>query len=200
MLRRSKQKICWKNNYRWPVAVFLVCLLATAAAAAPPDGAVLDDNAPAADCAQVTDCVTMVQSARRLSDASQLNAALQTYESAYARWPSPWLLINIGRMQQKLGLPAAAITTYQRYLEQSAGDKPERITAAREFLKQAEQDLAASRAAASRPVAKPVYKKWWFWTALAGVALATGGITAAIILGTSEVVPNGTPGPFAISF
>ncbi|MFO0579742.1 MAG: PEGA domain-containing protein [Polyangia bacterium] len=45
----------------------------------------------------------------------------------------------------------------------------------------------------------PVYKKWWFWTALVGAAAVAGGITAAAVLGR-EVVPNGTAGMFHIKF
>ncbi len=46
----------------------------------------------------------------------------------------------------------------------------------------------------------PIYKKWWFWTVIAGAAVAAGGITAGIVLGTKEVVPNGTPSAFNIRF
>jgi hypothetical protein len=30
----------------------------------------------------------------------------------------------------------------------------------------------------------PVYKKWWFWVAIGGAAVAAGAITAGVVLGT----------------
>ena len=48
--------------------------------------------------------------------------------------------------------------------------------------------------------ATPIYKKWWFWTLIGGAAVVAGGVTAGIILGTREVVPNGMPGDFHIHF
>jgi tetratricopeptide (TPR) repeat protein len=127
----------------------------------------------------------MVQSARRLSVANQLHAALQTYETAYAQWQSAWLLINIGRIQQKLGRPAAAIATYRHYFDGAGNDSRERIEAACGFLKQAEKDLADQRAqAANRLPEKPIYKKWWLWTTIGSIAVAAAAITAGVVVGT----------------
>ena len=39
----------------------------------------------------------------------------------------------------------------------------------------------------------PVYKKWWFWTAIGGGVLAAGAITAGIVIGTRGT--GGTPLP-----
>ena len=143
---------------------------------------------PLRDCMETPECVELVQSARRLSDAGQLNAAMQTYESAYRQWQSPWLLINIGRIHQKLGRPVQAISTYHDYFDRAGNDSPERIAAARDFLRQAEQDLADKRAKAARsanhPPEKPAYKKWWFWTTIGSTAAVATAFTVGIVIGT----------------
>lgn len=163
------------------------------------------------DCMELTECRKYFESARQLSDARQYNAALTAYEKAYALRPSAWLLINIGRVQQKLGRPADAVTSYQRFLADAEHQPAEAVDAAREYLKQAESDISAQRAkermaaqptvavtpgvdaaggAAGAPqaVEKPVYKKWWFW-------LIVGGAAAAAATAVAVGVTVGTAGP-----
>jgi hypothetical protein len=139
------------------------------------------------------ECVQLVQSARRLSDANQLNAALTSYQTAYALRASPWLLINIGRVQQKMGRPAEAIITYRSYLN-SQPDGAEGVETARGYLKQAEQDLVLlkqkERQAAQIQTQKPIYKKAWFWLAIGGSVVAASAITAGVILGTTSSQPG----------
>lgn len=139
----------------------------------------------------------LVESARRLSASNQLNAALVTYEKAFEQSRSSWLMISMGRIQQKLGRPAEAILTYQKYLSDAANQPPEGVQAATEYLQQAEQDLRTQREreqALLRSKEKPVYKKPWFWVVVGGAAaVAAAGITAGVVLGTREIIPNGTP-------
>ena len=47
-----------------------------------------------------------------------------------------------------------------------------------------------------RPV--PVYRRWWFWTLLIGVA--AGGATAGAVLGTRAEPRMGTLGPGGVTF
>jgi hypothetical protein len=140
------------------------------------------------DCRDDPDCLELVQSARRLSGANQLNAALTSYQTAYALHGSPWLLINIGRVQQKLGRPAEAILSYRGYLDAQplAGDS---VDLARRYLRQAEQDLDSQREtlrqAALRPREKPIYKKGWLWLVIGSSVAAASAITAGVVLGIS---------------
>jgi tetratricopeptide (TPR) repeat protein len=161
------------------------------------------------DCLELTECRKYFESARQLSDARQYNAALTAYEKAYALRPSAWLLINIGRVQQKLGRPVDAVTSFQRFLADAERQPAEAVDAAREYLKQAESDIAAQREkerlaaqpARSSPaevstaarsgesaqaVEKPVYKKWWFWLILGGTAaVAASAVAVGISVGTA---------------
>jgi hypothetical protein len=70
-----------------------------------------------------------------------MRGALDAYESAYRRKPVPWLLINLGRSQHKMGRFADAISNYQRYLTEKEAS-PELRKKAEQFLREAESDLA----------------------------------------------------------
>lgn len=171
-----RKQICWSRSFFVPWCALLASVVADLS------GASAQESPAPRDCMDSQECVGLVQSARRLSESNQLNAALQTYESAFAQWQSPWLLINIGRIYQKLGRPAKAITAYHSYLDRAGSDSAQRVKAAREFLKQAEIDLAASRAL--RPADQPLHKKWWLWTAIGGVVVLAAAITTGLVIGT----------------
>lgn len=160
-------------------------------AAVRPSAAAAAEAARLPDCRDDPPCMELVESARRLSSANQLNAALVTYEQAYRRSRSAWLQINIGRIQQKLGRPAEAILTYRHYLEDAQNQPQEGVEAAREYLKQAEKDLEEQRERERWALQKPVYKKWWFWVSLVGAAAAVGAVTAGIVWERSPPAPNG---------
>lgn len=159
------------------------------------------------DCLENAECRKYFDSARQLSDSRQYNAALTAYEKAYALRPSAWLLINIGRVQQKLGRPADAVTSFQRFLADADKQPAEAVGAAREYLQQAESDIAAQRekerraaqptltatatdatgvTTAPKAVEKPVYKKWWFWLILGGTAAAAAtAVAVGVTVGTA---------------
>lgn len=150
-------------------------------------------------CDDDPDCAESVQRAISQSEAQQYAAALQTYEAIYERWPTPWLLINLGRVQQKLNRPAQAIATYQHYLKIAPTDKAQRIAVARGFLKQAEQEVQLKRyqqmLSEAKSKEKPMHRKWWFWTglgglAVAGAAAAVGGLAAT--QGARPAAPTNT--------
>lgn len=180
----------------------LVCLLW-------PQGVIaqnIDKQHEAADQAETSDpclrdsaCNELYENARTLSLAGQYEAALVNYQTAYAKHPENWLLINIGRMQQKTNRSQQAIVTYQRYLALSTGSAdPSLDNKARTYLRQAEAEVAAQQpratlaptvdtaAGSSRSSDKtpPVYRKWWLWTALGG------GIVVATVIGLSVGISN----------
>lgn len=121
-------------------------------------------------------CNNLYEAALNLSKAGQYNAALQNYEKAYDMRPIPWLLINIGRIHQKMGKPKEALAAYQKFLESSyAQADPEMLVTARQYKRQAEQDLSNPKQLkvimlreerAPRPL----------WRLLLGSALLGGGV------------------------
>ena len=55
------------------------------------------------DCLSDEKCLQLCDQARVLSRAGQYEGALFAYQMAFGMHPKMWLLVNIGRMQQKSG-------------------------------------------------------------------------------------------------
>lgn len=143
--------------------------------------------APAHDpCMNDSGCRQLVSSALEASRGRRFAEALGFYQGAYAQQAVPWLLINIGRTQQKLGRTTEAIATYTSFLEvKGAGASQELHDRVAAYLQQAQRELASKPADGatvlalekphlgpdrSAPLRQPVYRKWWFWTAVGAVA------------------------------
>ena len=186
----------------WIMSLLLALTLAGSAhAAGPGSGSGLADD----PCLKETECREHYQRAIGLYESGRYEAALPEFQAAYQSRPQPWLLINIGRTLHRLGRLDEAITFYNRYEQAAPNDDPETTKKVREYKAQAEvllsakgasgtngatpsatpgsatdQPVAAVSGAGDKPRAKdpqPVYKKWWFWTAIGGgaaVILITG--------------------------
>lgn len=172
-------------------------------------------------CLGDPDCAQLAFHARSMSAAGQHEAALLAYQAAYARRPVPWLLVNIGRLQQKLGRLDDAIITYRKfYTGEGLRDQALRLKA-RTFVAQALDDLAKQRTSDLPPrevseptpagsiqdgVANssavpvepghgrnvPLRKQGWFWGVL-GAALAGGiGIGIGIGIGVQRAIDSPT--------
>jgi len=99
-------------------------------------------------------CHQLYKRARTLSRAGALDRAAVIYREAYERRPAVWLLLNLGRILHRQGKLEEAIENYQRYLELSQGNDEARIEKARQFLLQAQQELAQKQKS-SPPAASP---------------------------------------------
>lgn len=114
----------------------------------------------------------------------------------------PWLLINIGRTLHRLGRPREALDHYERFKQ--AESRPDAETQARleKYITQAKALAETSSPTVGQPTPSPspspttvpvsdtpIYKKWWFWTAIGGGVLAVAVITGAAV-GASR--PSGT--------
>ncbi len=184
--------------------VLLICLSSMAAGAEEPQRG---DIAQQADdpCLQQPNCRDLYDGARRLSQSQQYEGALVMYQSAYALQPRPWLLVNIGRMQHKLGHPEQAIVTYKRFLDDPTTATDMAFSAkAHEFLEAAQRELAEQQAklhpvappislpSPSPPPPRPLYKKWWLWTIVGG-AVALTAIGIGVGIGVSSQNQIGVP-------
>ena len=152
---------------RWGVLVgWLGCGLVPALASAE----------PAADpCLADAQCQELLNRARTLSKAQKYEPALAAYRAAQALHPVVWLLVNIGRMEHKLGRHAEAIAHYREYLARTESDGDSELRQkARQYLQETEveQGLATSsppslHATPTSPDPRspaaprePIYKKW----------------------------------------
>lgn len=161
----------------------LLLLLATSVATAQPQSAL-------PDCARNPDCATLFEQGKAQSGAGNLAEALRLYLRAYETEPDPDLLFSIARVLHKQGQTAEAVTYYQKFLT-SASPAQEQRRKAQEYLDQlrpAGPSLGTSALTSRAPAqsgaqARPIYKKWWFWTILGAVAAAgiAGGIAGGVI-------------------
>lgn len=113
----------------------------------------------------------------------KFETALEQYQLAYDAAPIPDFLFNMGQCHRNLGDYEAAIFSFRKYLKLVPdADDREQVEAYIDEL-EAEQDKRNSAKFGfektpppdEKPVAgTPVYKKWWFWTAVVAVGAAGG--------------------------
>ena len=168
-------------------------------------------NDPDDGCLKDPECRGHYDKAIGQYEAGRYNAALPEFQAAYQTRQMPWLLINIGRTLHRLGRLQEAISYYERYQKAAPNGDPETQKKVAEYMAQARVLLEAKSAteqpepvvAPAVPVtppqpvpdsgaaaAKPIYKKWWFWT-IVGVAVA--GTVTGIAVG---VATRGDKNPF----
>ncbi len=116
----------------------------------------------------------------------RFDEALTAYEDAYDAKPLPGFLFNIGQCHRNLGDLDAAIFSFEKYLELAPEadnhDAVVELIDELEAQKQREADERRDRKLQAEPKPKPetarrpLYKKWWFWGAVAvGAGAAAGG-------------------------
>jgi tetratricopeptide (TPR) repeat protein len=127
--------------------------------------------------------------------------ARQLFAQLYAETQRPIYLRNVGRCHQKLREPEQAIDAYREYLAKVKVIAPDERAAVERDIDEMEALRGSSvRAAAGGPASgrnappagllvaqpgpAPVYRKWWFWTALGVVA---AGAVAALLLAPGGV-------------
>lgn len=190
------------NNARWFILVstwFLFAISGDAVLAAKQAEQANGSSAaptPFKSCERDSQCRRHYQDGLSRSEAEQYEAALVSYQSAYARVQAPLLLLSIGRMHHRCGRPEQAADAYRKLLSSPLPESDATFEApARQFLQEAEAEIAKKTVKPEVPprttvdvaIPKqttqgeertPVYKKWWLWTAV-GVA------AAGIIIGAS---------------
>jgi tetratricopeptide (TPR) repeat protein len=125
---------------------------------------------------------------RRLFDLQKFDEALEQFQKAYDAKPIPDFLFNIGQCQRNLGDYEAAVFSFKKFLKLDP-EAPNRAKVEK-LIDDLEQKLGESNSEKigivkkkDKPVTeqpdRPVYKKWWFWTGMAVVAVGAVGIYAA---------------------
>jgi hypothetical protein len=143
-------------------------------------------------------------------------AALESFAAAYDIKPHPDILFMMAQCHRNLHHFRQAIDGFKGYLKgkPEAQDREE----VEQLILELERQDAEQSPAEPRPVNKvppaavvapvpiapvapppreetPVYKRWWFWTIIGGVALAGAGVGVGVYFGTrSATVPSGSFG------
>ena len=140
-------------------------------------------------CLQDNRCTQLAESARDLSKAGQYEAALAAYKLAYSERPAPWLLVNIGRMEQKAGRPQLAVSTYKKFLDEpeASGELKEKVE---KFLVQAEEEVVAkSPPVVVPPVSEPTAQQPAPRARRAPVyGIVTGSGSAWLLIGSAAIL------------
>lgn len=192
--------------------LFLLSALAHAQArddAAPPAGGA-GDEALLKACEQDLACSSHVRLANQFYEQNNFSAALDEYRAAYILQPYPLILYNIARIHHRQTNLSEAQVYYRRYLDTGHAQRAER---ARQLIAEIDAQLRNEQLAqeslpepepapllvqAPPPLqpalpkverqSRPIYKRWWFWTLLGGVAAA--GITTAVVLSVYSREPD----------
>jgi len=132
----------------------------------------------------------------------KFDEALEQYQQAFEAKPLPGFLYNIGQCHRNLGNFDQAIFSFRKYLtlEPNAPNK-EAVQHLIDELEERKAREEGQKRIVTKPIveptAKPVYKKWWFWTGLGAVAAAGG--TTAYILTREKGAPSTTLGDISIN-
>ena len=119
-----------------------------------------------------------VERAKNHARAEEHTQAMAAWQAAYEQEPRELYIFEIAESARRAGLINEAQASYQRFLrESSATDYIEQRKQAEEQLLVLRQQIEKKKLAE-----RPVYKRWWFWTAIGvGVAaVVTAGVVGAV--------------------
>jgi len=183
------------------LVVGLCCAAPRLAAAAPenPDDGCLSDPV----------CRGHYEQAVALFEQGRFDAALSEFQAAYMQRQMPWLLINMGRTLHRLGKPKEALEQYDLYTKAESRIDPETRQRLDKYVAQAQAQAQTQpadpapaitpvpsgtpdKSSQPRPSDKPLYKKWWFWTAIGGAAavVIVTGVAIGVTAGRSSSLPS----------
>jgi len=103
----------------------------------------LPRNAAASDqasdpCMSSSACAALYEEGLAASDQGRYQEALAALQDAYESTPMPWLLINIGRAQYRLGMAEQAIASFQMYKRLVPNPPAEEALRLRTFIAEAQ--------------------------------------------------------------
>lgn len=116
--------------------------------------------------------------------------AIEEFQATYDRKQFPPLLFNIARLHHRSGKVVDAIHYYNLYLNSPPADDEKQREKARSYLGQAVRSPQVP--SQSIPLGStPIYKRWWFWTALGGAVVVGGlAIGLGVTFGQNSVPSN----------
>jgi tetratricopeptide (TPR) repeat protein len=130
----------------------------------------------------------LYEQGRRMFDVKLYAEALERFRAAYQAAPLPAFLYNIALCEDRLGHPDDALDSLQQFFARV--DPATDVREVRAFQKELEARRARAGqqpiAPSSTPSQKPVYKRWWPWTVLAGGVVVGVGLGVGLGLGLRD--------------
>jgi len=117
-------------------------------------------------------------------DLGEFGPALTDFRQAFVLSNEPDLLFNIAQCYRRLGLKQEAIEMYRNYLHRAP------VVADTRKAQANLDELLHEQAEAHKQKGQPVWRKWWFWTSIAGGVAVAG---AAVGLGVGLTQRSSTP-------
>ena len=178
-------------------------------------------SAPVADEDPTSRARQLFDSGRRHFELTEYDAALVDFKEGYRLKDDPVFLYNIGLCHRLLGRKSEALQFFKNYLNRRP-DAPNRDDLERKIAA-LDQEIASEQkarlvagvekppppadarlvvvapadarlvVAAPVPPRRPVYKRWWLWTTVAGVVV----VGVAVGLGVGLTQTNGSHYGFA---
>jgi len=132
-----------------------------------------------------------------LYDIGQYRDAAREYEEAYKLHNDPALLFNIGQAYRAAHLSGDAINAYRAYLRRLPNARNR--SDVEDHIRRLQQELDAAPATTPPPTTtpapaaekRPLYKKWWLWTAVGAAAVVVVGVG----VGVAYAIPKDAPAP-----
>jgi tetratricopeptide (TPR) repeat protein len=189
-------------------AVFTVAMLA-------PISVSLAQNKPTASEADTKKAKEIFEKAQEHFRLREFADTIPLLKEAYRLYPSSLFLYNLAQCHLELKQYEEAVSYFENFIE--VDPKSKNRPQAEKYLKQSREGLAVAqeqkrveeeakreqerlqkmieleKQKQNQPVAvvdkgKPVYTKWWFWTAIGGVAVAGTGTAVGVSIAKS--IPN----------
>lgn len=174
-----------------------------------------EEPAGSPTCADTPACKSIYMQARQQSEVGNLSEALRLYRAAYEVQSDPAIFFSIGRVLQKQGQLTEASSYFQRFID-SPVEAPDQKRRAADYLKEIQAASikhstpvenssqtflpSASSTPSDATTGKPVYKRWWFWTAIGGGVLAVTAIGLGVGLSQQRASIPFDPNTYEPSF
>jgi tetratricopeptide (TPR) repeat protein len=137
----------------------LVSLILVLAFAAPARGQT--------EAARRAEARALVLQGVKLFEQGDYQTAVERFEEAYARFPTPNILYNLAQGYRELGRDVAAIEAYERFVQEAPGADAETLREARQAAAGLRQrvgslEMTCDVAGASRSCCRPAHTRWWW--------------------------------------
>ena len=124
------------------------------------------------------------QSIGRLEITSSVDGAVVTLNGEkLGTTPLLPAIVDVNPGTHRVEIAAEGFQTFRQSVEVARGQRLELRGELKSLVKEVRVEVVKEQ--------KPVYKKWWFWTALVGVLVVAGGVTGGVLASQRKTTQEG---------